>query len=400
MVCWLDHPERNSTCRSAVSRIKGFYHTAALVHIEKGWFMLALCLGLLVHAQPVVVSLSQPSDTTPKPSPIQVVEVRDLRRMATLDVQGVGVTTLGVFEERAPLRTEKPVAQEVEALCRKWLRPTGDAIKVRLELLSLESWSVPVDGPDPFHAIARVRVVSVDSSRPGVLLVPEAKSERNGLTTASDQAVMLSSALRDALAMVRPEMKPVAGAATPSAPEFDAWADPRKGAARDTLPMRLKQSVSLLVTPGVNTVAMGLRYAQNMEPQHGWIHGYWGGLMVRGPWTDDDYDQVWSGETQGGMSWWKRLDDGRSNWATANSVGAVAGTERFKRVHTDSVGGRHMGAKDSWWYLGGEVRSGFRWAERTESGMLFECGAFGSVRVPSSIGWFDAGLYASAGWRF
>jgi len=362
--------------------------------------MLALCLSLLVHAQPVVISLAAPAESAAKPSPIQVVEVRDLRRMATLDSQAVGVTTLGVFEERAPLRTGKSVAKEVQSLCDKWLQPTAEAIKVRLELLSLESWSKPVDGLDPFYAVARVRVVSADSSRPGVLLVPEAKSERNGVTTAADQAVMLSSALRDALAMVRPDMKPVAGSVPAAAPEFDTWADPRKGGARDTLPMRLKQSVSLLATPGWNTMAMGVRYGQNMEPQNGWIHGYWGGVMVRGPWTDDDYTEVWSGEVQGGMSWWKRLDDGRSNWATTNSLGGLAGTERFKRVHTDSVGGRHIGAKDYWLYLGGEARTGLRWAERTESGMVFECGAFAAARVPSSLGWFDAGLYASAGWRF
>ena len=362
--------------------------------------MLALCLSLLVHAQPVVVSLTDPNDSVLIPSPIRVVEVRDLRRLSTLDPQSIGVTTLGVFEERAPLRTALPVAQEVDALCRKWLRPTGDALRVRLEILSLETWSKPTDGPDPFYALARVRVLSADSSRPGVLLVPETRSERKGVTTAADQARMLATALRDVIGMVRSDMKPVPGTTLAVAPEFDPWADPRKGAARDSLPMRLKHSLSLFAAPGWNTLSMGLRYTQNLEPQPDWTHGYWGGVLLRGPYSSDDLNGVWSGELQGGMTWWKRLDDGRSNFSTATSLGGLFGTESFRRVYHRANGGTDYGAKDYWIYLGGEARAGMRWAELNESGPLLEVGLFSSMRVPSTLAYFDMGIYASAGWRF
>ncbi len=359
--------------------------------------MLALCLSLLVQAEPVVVPFGDAADTTVVEVPFSVSEVRDARRMASLDPNGIGVTTIGVFEERAPLRTAKPVAQEVEAFCRKRLRSSVGALPVRLEILSLETWSKPVDGPDPFQALARVRVVSVDSSRPGVLLVPEARSERKGVTTAADQSTMLASSLHDALAMVRADMQPVPGAATPAAPEFDPWADPRKGGVRDSLPMRMKHTLSLVAGSGWNTPTMGIRYGQHMEPQAGWIHGYYGSLTFRAPWTDDDFRDVWSGEVAGGMAWWRRLDDGRSNWATTNSLGGLLGTERFRRFYgkKDSAG-----ASDYWVYLGAEARTGLRWAERTESGPLFEGGVFSSIRIPSSLAYFDFGLYGSAGWRF
>lgn len=362
--------------------------------------MLALCLSLLVQADPVVVPFGDAADTTVVEVPFAVSEVRDSRRMASLDPSGIGVTTIGVFEERAPLRTPRPVAQEVEAFCRKRLRPSAGALPVRLEILSLETWSKPVDGPDPFHALARVRVVSVDSSRPGVLLVPEARSERKGVTTAADQSTMLASSLRDALAMVRADMQPVPGAATPAAPEFDPWADPRKGGVRDSLPMRMKHSISLLAAPGWNTPTMGIRYTQHMEPQDGWIRGYYGGLTFRAPWNEDDFTEVWSGDLAGGLTWWRRLDDGRSNWATTNSLGGLIGTERFRRVHEGPNGSTLVGANDYWIYLGAEARTGLRWSERAESGPLFEGGVFSSIRIPSSLAYFDFGLYGSAGWRF
>ena len=362
--------------------------------------MLAFFLSLIAFAQPVVVSLDDPKDTVPLPSSVRVVEVRDLRRMASLDAQALGVATIGVFEERAPLRSKLPVAQEVDALCRKWMRPAADALPVKLEILSLESWSEPVDGPDPFKALARIRVVSADSSRPGVLLAPEARSERKGVTTAVDQATMLAGTIRDALAMVRPDMKPVAGAAMSPSPEFDPWADPRRGGARDSLPPRLKHSLGLVAAPGWNTPTMGLKYEQNMEPQAGWIHGYYCAAMVRAPWSEDNFTDVWSGELQAGMSWWKRLDDGRSEWASVNSVGGIFGTESFRRVHDMPGVGKIVGAKDYWVYLGGDARTGLRWAERGESGAFFEGGVFSSLRLPSSIDNFDVGLYVVAGWRF
>lgn len=362
--------------------------------------MLALALSLFIQADPIAVTLDDPKDSVVLPLPIRVVEVRDMRRMASLDPRGLGVATVGVFEERVPLRAKLPVAEEIEGLCRKWIRPSSDALPVRLEILSLESWSKPVDGPDPFHAVARVRVVSADSSRPGVLLSPEARSERNGVTTATHQAAMLASAVRDALAMVRSDMKPVPGADMPAPPEFDPWADPRKGSEKDPLPPRLKHSVGLVAAPGWNTPTMGVRYGQNLEPQDGWVRGYYGAAMVRSPWNDDNFTDVWSGELQGGATWWKRLDDGRSNWATVHSLGGIVGTEHFRRVHKLSGGGSSHGARDYWIYLGADARAGLRWAERSETGTFFEGGLFSTLRLPSSIDIFDVGIYGSAGWRF
>ncbi len=362
--------------------------------------MFVLCLALLFHADPVVVSLDDPEDADPLSISIRITEVRDLRQMASLDSQGIGVTSVGVFEARAPLRTVLSVRQEVENLCRKWIRPSSLALPTRLEILSLESWSKPQDGPDPYFAVAKLRLVSLDSSNPGVLLSPEARSERQGVVTAKDQAVMLAKAVKDAIALVRPDMKPVPQAAMPPAPQFDPWADPRKGAAKDSIGTRLKHSVVLYATPGWNTMTMGVRICQNLEPQLDWTHGYWAGMLVRAPWTSDDFTEVWSGELQGGMAWWKRLDDGRSNFAATTSLGGILGTERFREVEVASDGTRTQSGKKYWVYVGGETRAGMRWAEPLETGLLAEGGVQVSLRVPSSIAYFDVGLYFGAGWRF
>jgi len=362
--------------------------------------MFALLLSLFVHAQPIQVPLEIPGDSATVVSAIRVVEVRDLRRLASLSPQAIGVSTVGVFEERIPLQTPLPVAQEVQSLCRKWLKPTDQALPVRVELLSFESWSVPTDGPDPFYAVAKLRVVSVDSARPGLLLEPEAKSERKGLTTSADQAQMLASCLRDALFMVRADMKPVPGELPKSTPIFDPWADPRRGGARDTLGLRLQHSVSLLVSPAWESIQMGLRYEQHLAGQTGWEQGYWGGLQVRGPWTSSKLANVWAGEIAGGQSWWRRLDDGRSHFSTGFSAGGLFGFEQFHRVYKRYDGTDSSGVGDWWIHPGAEGRAGLRWSESEGSGWLFESGAVAMVRIPSTLGWFDSGLYGTAGWRF
>lgn len=358
--------------------------------------MLALFMSLFIQAPPAVVSLNDPNDTIQISSPIRVVEVRDLRRMASISPEGIGVSTIGVFEERVPLRSEHPVSKEVETLCKKWLRPAEKAIPVRLELLSFESWPVPADGPDPFYALARIRVVSVDSSRPGLLLEPQAKSERKGVTGSSDQAVMLASCLRDVLSTIRPDMKPVPTQEAGMAPPIDAWADPRRGGERDTLGLRLQHSVSLVVAPAWNSIQMGLRYEQCIAGQAGWTRGYWGAIQVRGPWSDTDLKNVWAGDLLGGQFWWRRLDDGRSKWSTVSSAGGLFGFERFQRMHGPDT----VGARDWWIHPGLEGRTGLRWSEPTKSGWVFEGGLVATVRIPSSLRWLDPGVYGSAGWRF
>lgn len=362
--------------------------------------MFALLLSLVFHAQPIQVSLDIPGDSALIPSALRVVEVRDLRRMASISPLAIGVSTVGVFEERMPLQTRLPVAQEVQAVYRKWLRGSEAGLPVRIELLSLESWSVPTDGPDPFYARAKLRVVSVDSTRPGLLLEPEAKSERKGLTSSADQAQMLASCLRDALSMVRADMQPVPGEFTKASPDFDPWADPRRGGARDTLGLRLQHAVSLLVSPSLNSIQMGLRYEQHLAGQTGWATGYWGGFQVRGPWTNSDIASVWAGEFAGGKSWWRRLDDGRSRFSMVSSLGGMIGFERFQRVYKNTAGADSSGAADWWIHPGAEGRAGLRWSASEGSGWQFEAGAVAAARVPSEMGWFDPGLYGAAGWRF
>lgn len=362
--------------------------------------MLAMFLSLFVQAAPIQVSLDVPDDSTPVLSPLRVLEVRDLRRMASLSNQAVGVATVGVFEERAPLQTRQSVAQEVQTLSRKWLRANGPTLPVRIEILALESWSVPTDGPDPFHARAKLRVVSLDSARPGLLLEPEAKVERKGITSAADQARMLASCLRDALAMVRSDMKPVPGDLPRTVPEFDPWADPRRGAARDSLGLRLQHAVSVTATPAWHSIQMGLRYEQSLAGQTGWSHGYWGAFQVRGPWTDEDLASVWAGEIAGGQSWWRRLDDGRSRFSTVFSAGALIGFERFRRVYEIPGRADSLGSPDWWIHPGAEGRAGLRWSPAEGSGWQFEAGVSAAARIPSSLGWFDPGAYGAAGWRF
>ena len=77
--------------------------------------MISMLLGL-AYAAPVTMSLSDPSDTAWVRLPIRVVEVRDLRRLSTVDKNGLGVTETGIFEERVALRTPKPVSEEVRAM--------------------------------------------------------------------------------------------------------------------------------------------------------------------------------------------------------------------------------------------------------------------------------------------
>lgn len=362
--------------------------------------MLALLLNVLIHAQPIQVSLDVPGDSTAVESAVRVVEVRDLRRMASLSPQAIGVATVGVFEERTPLQTVLPVDQEVQALCRKWLKPAAGALPVRVELVSLESWPVPTEGPDPFYAVVRLRMVSVDSARPGLILSPEAKSERKGLTSATEQAKMLASCLRDALTMVRADMKPVPVETEAAAPAFDPWADPRRGGARDTTGLRLLHTVSLQVSPAWNTIQMGLRYEQRLTGQTRWEKGYWGGVQVRGPWTDSRLAEVWAGQLSGGQTWARRLDDGRSRFSLLFSAGGLVGFERFHRVYQRADGTDSTGRSDWWIHPGAEGRAGLRWSGFGGSGLSFEGGLVETIRIPSTLGWSDPGAFAAAGWSF
>lgn len=354
--------------------------------------MISLLLGLAC-ATPVTLSLSDPSDTDWVRLPIRVVEVRDLRRMATIDKYGLGVTETGLFEERVPLRTPKPVSEEVRAMVSQWGVPDSNAMPVRLELQSLETWPVMVTGPDPVKSRVRVRIVSVDSSRPGLLLTPMVEGENKGFHSAKEQVSMLRSHLRDALLMVKPGMRPQpeAGVIVES-PLFDSAADPRKLAVADAAPRQIRHTVWLGASPSFKTISMSLRYSQYVPPVQAWAHEYWGGVQIRAPWNNEAFSEVWAGDLLGGLAWWRRLDDGRSKWSVIGSLGAMIGTETYQRTHT--VG---LGPETRWIYGGGEARGGVR-TERP-NGLVAEGGLSLSVRVPSALRWFDPGLYFQMGYR-
>ena len=348
-------------------------------------------------ALPVSLGLSDSTDTARLNIPIRVEDVRDLRVLGKADPRLVGVTEQGVFEERTALKTARPLASEVLDVARAWIVPDSLALPVRLEILSMETWPVSAPGPDPVHARTRIRIVSLDSARPGTLLAPQVEAENKGFQSATDQVALLRGSLRDALAMVKPGMKPVPEAA-PVAPEPDTAADPRRIPVRDSVPNAIHHAAWVALVPGFQTYSMSLRYSQYVSPQVGWIKEDWVALQVRGPWDNGKYDQVWSGEVAFGLSWWRRMDDGRSRGALVGSVGGLAGIESFRRVRHDTAGTRTLDPRITYpFYLGGEARAGFRWFE---DGWVGEAGIHLAVRELTAIAEFDPGVYAQFGWDF
>ncbi|HNY29333.1 MAG TPA: hypothetical protein PKO15_00455 [Fibrobacteria bacterium] len=346
----------------------------------------------LVFSAPVTLSLSDPSDTDWVRLPIRVVEVRDLRRLASVDKNGLGVTETGLFEERVPLRTPKPVSEEVRAMISQWGVPDSNAIAVRLELQSLETWPVMATGPDPVRSRVKVRIVSADSSRPGLILAPMVDGENKGFHSAKEQVAMLRQHLREALSMVKPGMRPQPEAGSPDSPALDTAADPRKLVQVDATPLKIHHTLWLGASPTFRTISMSLRYSQHTKPLGAWARDYWGGVQIRAPWNNDDFSEVWAGDLLGGLAWWRRLDDGRSKWSVIGSLGGMIGTETYQRTHV-----RGLGEETQWVYGGVEARGGVR-TDRT-NGLVAEGGMFLSARVPSAIRWFDPGLYFQMGYR-
>ena len=358
--------------------------------------MLSLLL-LLSSANPVVLGLSSPGDTAKIRLPIRVEQVRDLRVLGREDKNLLGVTEIGLFEQRTALRTPRPVADEVESLVRSWTIPDSGALPVRLELLSLETWPVLVSGPDPVRSRVKFRVVSMDSARPGLLLVPEATAENKGFQSSEDQVTLLRGGIRDAISMLRGNPHPEPDPNPAVAPVPDTSADPRRIPVQDSVPNTVRHAIWVNVNPSFQTLSMALRYSQHLSPQAGWAMGYWAAVQVRGPWNSDDFANVWAGEAMGGQAWWRHLDDGRSPWALVGSLGALVGTETFQRVYHDSDG-THSGHQARYYYLGGQARGGIRWDG--SEGWLAETGLEVDVRLPSVIAWFDPGVYLQAGWQF
>ena len=355
-----------------------------------------LCLSF---ANPIVLGLSSPLDTAKIHLPVQVREVRDLRILAKEDPRLLGVTETGLFEQRTALMTEKSVADEVDSLVLGWVVPDTGALPVRLELLSLETWPVVQPGPDPVRSHARIRVVSLDSARPGVLLTPDANAENKGFESAEDQMGLVRGNVRDALNMLRGDRRPVPEEGSPIPPAPDSAADPRRIPAQDSVPNSVQHDLWVSASPSFQTESMALRYSQRVSPQAGWALEYWTAVQFRGIWNGDRYSDVWAGEILGGQAWSRRLDDGRGPWALMGSLGGLLGTESFRRVYPDSSGkGTQLGHRTRYWYAGGQARGGVRLD--VDGGWIADAGLQLDVRIPSVIAWFDPGVYLQVGWEF
>jgi hypothetical protein len=355
-----------------------------------------LCLSA---ANPIVLGLSSPLDTTKIRLPVRVEEVRDLRLLAKEDPRLLGVTETGLFEQRTALMTKNTVAKEVDSLVLGWVVPDSGALPVRLELLSLETWPVVQPGPDPVRSHVRIRVVSLDSARPGVLLTPDANAENKGFESAADQMGLVRGNIRDALTMLRGARRPVPDAGSMIVPRPDSAADPLGIPVKDSVPNSVQHDLWISASPSFQTESMALRYSQRVDPQVGWALEYWAAAQFRGIWNSDSYTDVWAGEILGGQAWSRHLDDGRSPWALMGSLGGLLGTEAFRRVYPDPSGkGTQLGHRSRYWYAGGQARGGARWD--AEGGWIAETGLQLDVRIPSVIAWFDPGVYVQVGWEF
>ena len=173
---------------------------------------------------------------------------------------------------------------------------------------------------------------------------------------------------------------------------------PRRIPVQDTVPTAVRHALWVNASPGFQTLSMALRYSQYLAPQAGWYEEYWAALQVRGPWTSNDFVQVWAGDGMAGRAWWRHLDDGHSPWALVGSLGALIGTETFRRVYHDTAGAVSHGHQARYFYLGGQGRGGIRWAG--SEGWIAEGGLELDLRIPSVIAWFDPGVYIQVGWQF
>lgn len=340
------------------------------------------------------VQLSDTADTSRMHVSWKVREVRDLRRLAAKDPNLLGTSSPLPFEERTPLRTARPVAEEVKAFLDRVL-VSDSAFPVRIDLLSFETWTDPVPGPDPARGRVMVRIVSLDSGAPGLVLEPRAQGERKVVPRPSEQISLLTGLLKDALALVRPPFRPSPDTGS-AAPEPERWADPSASPAPPPPPRGLRQILSGGPVVALSGVGVGFRYAQYLEPSKGaWTPEYWVGAHLHGPWDDDEYAGVWSGELAGGMGWHRRLDAGVSSWVVVGSLGGLLGFETSRPVHDDGS----RGDRKTFPQIGLEGRGLLRWQPRVAPGMSWAFGPQLALRLPSRLGWFDPAIVFEAGWR-
>lgn len=341
------------------------------------------------------VVLADTADTSRMRVPFEVREVRDLRILAAKDPFLLGTCSPLPFEERTPIRTASPVAQEVKALLDRALVPDS-AFPVRIDLLSFETWTEPVRGPDPARSRVMLRIVSLDPARPGLLMEPRAQGERKVAGRTVDQITQLKGLLEDALALAKPPFRPSPDTGS-AAPTHDRWADPAASPAPVPPDTRsLRQILSGGAVLALSGVGASFRYAQYLDPvKPGWTPEYWLGAHLHGPWNEDEWAGVWSGELVGGMAWHRRLDADASDWTVVGSLGGLVGVETSRPVHDDGS----LGKRKTFPQLGLETRGLLRWQPRTAPGASFAAGPQLVVRVPSRLGWFDPAFVLEAGWR-
>lgn len=341
------------------------------------------------------MALVDTADTSKMRVSFKVQEVRDLRRLSAKDPSLLGTCSPLPFEERTAIRTASPVAVEVKALLDRIL-VSDSAYPVRIDLLSFETWTEPVRGPDPSNARVMLRIVSLDPAKPGLLMEPRAQGERKVAGRAVDQIAQLRSLLKDALALAKPPFRPSLDTGS-AAPEYDRWADPLASPAparSDTRVMRQILSGGPVVA--LSGVGVGFRYAQYLDPaKMWWTPEYWLGAHIHGPWSDEEWGGVWAGEISGGMAWQRRLDADASDWVVVGSLGGLVGVETSRPVHDDGS----LGERKTFPQFGLETRGMLRWQPRVAPGVSFAFGPQLVVRVPSRLGWFDPAAVLEAGWR-
>lgn len=367
--------------------------------MQRFFAVLALCASSVLAngaRQFPVVALVDTADTSRMHVPWKVREIRDLRRLAAKDPNLLGTCSPLPFEERTPIRTAAPVAQEVKTLLERIL-VSDSTLPVRIDLLAFETWTDPVSGPDPARARVMLRVVSLDSSAPGLLMEPRAQGEKKVAPRLVDQTELLKSILKDALALVKPPFRPSPDTGS-AAPEPDRWADPAASPAPEAKGRSaLRRIVSADAVLALSGVGGGVRYVEYLEPSKtSWTPEYWGGVRFRGPWNGDEWVDVWAGDLAGGMGWHRRLDAGTSSFVVVGSLGGVLGVESSRPSHEDGSSGERR----TFVQIGLETRGMLRWQPRVAPGLSLAAGPELAVRVPSRLGWFDPAFVIEGGWRF
>lgn len=369
------------------------------MEMQRFFAVLAFCAASALAGEArqfPVVTLVDTADTSRMHVPWKVREIRDLRRLAAKDPNLLGTCSPLPFEERTPIRTAAPVAQEVKALLERTL-VSDSTLPVRIDLLAFETWTDPVSGPDPARARVMLRVVSLDSSAPGLLLEPRAQGEKKLAPRVADQTELLKAIFKDALAMVKPPFRasPDTGS---TAPEPDRWADPASRPASGATGRRaLRWIVSADASFAFSGAGGGVRYLEYLEPSNtSWTPEYWGGVRFRGPWNDDEWTNVWAGDLAAGMGWHRRLDAGTSPFVVVGTLGGTLGVESSRPAHEDGSSGE----RKTFVQIGLESRGMLRWQPRAAPGLSLAAGPELVVRVPSRLGWFDPAFVLEGGWRF